>query len=81
MKEFCPACECDPCDCGWGNYLNGLIMSKTYRRENFKFKNKKSKVKRKIINKKYRQEIKKNIKENIDTILSSTSDSKKYKNV
>lgn len=20
LSEECPACECDPCDCGWGNY-------------------------------------------------------------
>ena len=20
-KIFCEACECDPCDCGWGNYI------------------------------------------------------------
>jgi len=18
-KDFCEACECDPCDCGWGH--------------------------------------------------------------
>ena len=18
---FCEACECDPCDCGWGNHI------------------------------------------------------------
>ena len=18
---YCEACECDPCDCGWGNYI------------------------------------------------------------
>jgi len=79
--KFCPACECDPCDCGWGNYLNGLFMSKTYRRENFSAKDKKSKLKRKTINKKYRKEIKKTLRQNLDTITSSTADSKKYKNV
>jgi hypothetical protein len=20
MNNYCPVCECDPCDCGWGNY-------------------------------------------------------------
>ena len=20
-KIICEACECDPCDCGWGNYI------------------------------------------------------------
>tara|TARA_R110000824_G_scaffold6012_6_gene27631 strand:- start:707 stop:1147 length:441 start_codon:yes stop_codon:yes gene_type:complete len=20
MSDTCPFCECDPCDCGWGNY-------------------------------------------------------------
>jgi len=21
-KEYCDACGCDPCDCGWGHYLH-----------------------------------------------------------
>lgn len=28
-NEKCEACECTPCDCGWGNYL-----AKARRREN-----------------------------------------------
>lgn len=20
--EYCEACGCNPCDCGWGNYVN-----------------------------------------------------------
>jgi hypothetical protein len=20
-SEYCEVCECDPCDCGWGNYI------------------------------------------------------------
>lgn len=21
MKDYCEACGCTPCDCGWGNYI------------------------------------------------------------
>lgn len=56
-------------------------MSKTYRRENLSSKDKKSKLKRKTINKKYRKEIKKTLKQNLDIVNYSTTDSKKYKNV
>ena len=24
MNDYCEACGCNPCDCGWGNYLNLL---------------------------------------------------------
>ena len=20
-ENYCPVCECDPCDCGWGSYI------------------------------------------------------------
>ena len=23
-KKYCESCECDPCDCGWGNYIRSL---------------------------------------------------------
>lgn len=25
-QKFCDACECSPCDCGWGNYYNSSIQ-------------------------------------------------------
>jgi hypothetical protein len=25
--EVCEGCGCDPCDCGWGNYINIKVKS------------------------------------------------------
>ena len=29
-EDVCEACECDPCDCGWGNYLKVEKKKKTF---------------------------------------------------
>ncbi len=56
-NDICPACECDPCDCSWGNYLTrNFSVARTFRRENHNKKNRKNKISRKRINKKMRQE-------------------------
>ena len=31
MKKHCDACGCDPCDCGWGNYIYSTLTPKCER--------------------------------------------------
>ena len=34
--EVCEGCGCDPCDCGWGNYINIKVVVKRATNENYK---------------------------------------------
>ena len=47
IKDVCSSCECDPCDCGWGNYVcKSLIENNNNKKEEGYEKNKQKTVKK-----------------------------------